>query len=53
VLGHKTLSEVERYTRGADQRKNARAAIEKVSSGTEQKQKVSSAPADVSSRGSK
>ena len=53
VLGHKSLSEAERYTRGADQRKNARAAMEKVSSGTEQDQNLSNGPAHVSNRGRK
>ena len=51
VLGHKSLSEAERYTRGADQRKNARAAMEKVSSGTEQDQNLSSQSPRVSSKG--
>jgi integrase len=53
ITGHKTLSEVERYTRGADQRRNAREAIEKVTRGTEQKRKMSSTVPHVSSRGPK
>ena len=51
VLGHKSLSEAERYTRGADQRRNARAAVNKVVAGTEQDQNLSSQAPRVSSKG--
>lgn len=53
VLGHKSLSEAERYTRGADQRRRATNAIDKVSARTPEQQKVSSALEDVSSKGVK
>lgn len=33
VSGHKTLKEVERYTKAADQKKMARAAMGKVANG--------------------
>ncbi len=50
VLGHKSLSEAERYTRGADQKRNAAAALEKISARTEVEREVSSTPARVSSK---
>ena len=53
VLGHKSLSEAERYTRGADQKRNAVAAFEKISLRTEIEHKLSSTPARVSSKGVK
>ena len=53
VLGHKSLSEAERYTRGADQRRNAERAVNKISVRTVEKQKVSSAVGNVSSKGVK
>lgn len=51
VLGHRSLSEATRYTKGADQRRNAQAAIERI--GTEKEREVSSAFAGVSSKGAK
>ncbi len=53
VLGHKSLSEAERYTRGADQKRNARSAVEKVSARTAEQQKVSSVTNNVSSKKAK
>ncbi|MGE0409156.1 MAG: tyrosine recombinase XerC [Amphiplicatus sp.] len=53
VLGHKSLSEASRYTRGADQKRNAEAALRKISGRTDAQQKVSSASAPVSSKGAK
>jgi len=48
VLGHRSLSEATRYTKGADQRRNAQAAIERI--GTEKEREVSSAIVGVSSK---
>lgn len=47
VLGHKSLSEAARYTQGADQRRNAEAAFERL--GTEKQHALSSNLAHVSS----
>jgi len=52
VLGHRSLSEATRYTKGADQRHNAEAAIARIL-GTADERNLSSAPEVVSSRGSK
>lgn len=51
VLGHRSLNEATRYTKGADQRLNAQAAIARI--GTEKEHEMSSALGDVSSRGAK
>ncbi len=48
ILGHKSLREVERYTRDADQRRNARAAMAKLT-GTQTEPNLSSAADSVSS----
>lgn len=53
VLGHKSLSEAERYTRGADQKRNAQSAVDKVTARTSEQQKVSSVLVDVSSKKAK
>ncbi|MCA8894502.1 MAG: tyrosine-type recombinase/integrase [Amphiplicatus sp.] len=53
VLGHKSLAEAARYTRGADQKRNAEAALEKISGRTDAQQKVSSVASHVSSKGAK
>lgn len=47
VLGHRSLGEATRYTRGADQRRNAQAGIALL--GTPAEQNLSSASGDVSS----
>jgi len=39
-LGHKTMAEADRYTRGADQKRLARQALEKLRKGTEQKRNL-------------
>jgi len=48
VLGHKSLSEVARYTLGADQRRNAKAAMARI--GTCDEQNLSSVVTNVSSK---
>lgn len=47
VLGHRSLSEATRYTKGADQRRNAEAAIARL--GTLDERNLSSAPKELSS----
>lgn len=48
VLGHRSLSEATRYTKGADQRRNAEAAIARLGTGDERK--LSSASGNLSSK---